>query len=74
MANVSDTYRVLPHRDITCVRPGSLAFEARYEHLPCGMELGERDVIEANWCHHCAVVINKAAERRGIRHRRTGVL
>jgi hypothetical protein len=57
---MKDTYRVLPHRSIRVVGD-------EYEHH-CGMTLTERDVKEANWCPHCAVVINKAAERRGRAH------
>jgi hypothetical protein len=35
-----------------------------YEHVPCGMSL-KREIVETNWCPHCAAVINKAAQKRG---------
>lgn len=61
---MEDAYRVLPHRDVdvNCKFAGAAP---TYEHRPCGMPLKESDVKEANWCPHCAAVINKAARRRG---------
>ena len=55
-----DAYRVLPHRDVLVIDRHA----DKYEHKPCGMPLTEVDVIEANWCIHCAVTINKAAQKR----------
>jgi hypothetical protein len=67
---MEDTYRVLPHRDVLDCTMYSAATgrpidHYGYEHVPCGMSLTRRDVVEANWCPHCATVINKAARRRG---------
>jgi hypothetical protein len=68
--SVDDPYGVLPHRDILgnfhedFTEPGTVL---TYEHRPCGMTLTARDVKEANWCPHCATIINKAARRRGQR-------
>lgn len=60
---VLDKFRVLPHRDIKSGQHhAGVQF---YEHTPCGMNLTARDVKEANWCPHCAAIINKAAHRRG---------
>lgn len=58
---MKDAYRVLPHRDIRAVN-------GTYEHKPCGMDLTEADVIEANWCGHCAAIINNAARKRAQQH------
>ncbi len=61
---IKDIYRVLPHRDVD----ESQAFAGaptEYMHRPCGMPLSRADVVEANWCHHCAATINKAARARG---------
>lgn len=60
-----DDFRVLPHRDITYSRQSGRL----YTHKPCTMDLDEADVKEANWCPHCAAVINKAAERRARQYR-----
>ncbi len=60
-----------PHRDVRTIPAADIAemrritANAEYEHIPCGMPLTEGDVIDANWCPHCAVTINKAAQRRG---------
>jgi hypothetical protein len=67
---MEDTYRVLPHRDVLdctmySTATGQPIGDYDYEHVPCGMPLTRRDVVEANWCHHCAKTINKAAQRRG---------
>ena len=56
--------RVLPHRNVLDCTLYSVA-TGDYEHVPCGMPLTRRDVVEANWCAHCAATINKAAQRRG---------
>lgn len=58
---MQDTYRVLPHRDVRRLDSD------RWEHLPCLSPLTDVDVIEANWCPHCAAVINKAAHARAMR-------
>jgi hypothetical protein len=71
MAYIPDTYKVLPHRDlIDC--SGHRLGRYDYEHVPCGMPLTRAQVAEANWCPHCAATINKAAKRRGERHRQEG--
>lgn len=67
---MEDTYRVLPHRDVLdctmySTATGEPIGKISYEHVPCGQDLTEVDVKEANWCPHCAAVINKAARRRG---------
>ena len=67
-----DEFRVLPHRDVLDCTMYSLASglpigDYVYEHVPCGMNLKRVDVVEANWCPHCVVYINKAALRRGRR-------
>lgn len=63
-ATMNDTYQVLPHRDVA-VNHAFAGAPAKYTHRPCGMPLSEGDVKDANWCPHCAVTINKAAQRRG---------
>lgn len=70
-----DPCRVLPHRDVLdctlyLAKTGRPVAVYEYEHVPCGMRLSRADVVEANWCGHCAAVINKAAQRRGERDRR----
>jgi hypothetical protein len=67
---MDDPYRVLPHRNIVVASSRRLYADGEracieYWHRPCAMRLSEADVKEANWCHHCAAVINKAAKRRG---------
>lgn len=59
---MEDTYRVLPHRGVGRSRGGTLI------HKPCGMDLDEGEVVDANWCPHCAVVINKSAQKRRQHH------
>ena len=64
-----DTYRVLPHRDVLdCTATGLPVGGYDYEHVPCGRPLTRADVVEANWCPHCAAIINKAARKRGRDH------
>ncbi len=65
-----DTYRVLPRRDILdrtmySTATGEPIGLYDYEHVPCGMALTRRDVVEANWCPYCPEIISKAAFRRG---------
>lgn len=65
-----DPYRVLPHRDVLdctmySAATGEPIGDYDYEHVPCGMPLKRDDIVMANWCHHCAKVINKAAKARG---------
>jgi hypothetical protein len=67
---MEDTYRVLPHRNVLDYTMYSSATGEpiggyRFEHVPCGMDLTEGDVKDANWCPHCPGTINKAARRRG---------
>jgi hypothetical protein len=64
-----DPYRVLPHRDVLdCTMYSAATGEPiggyDYEHRPCMMPLTRADVVEANWCPHCAKTINKAAQAR----------
>ena len=63
-----DPYRVLPHRDVldcSLYRADGVVIREDYEHAPCGMPLKRADIVDANWCPHCAATINKAAAKRG---------
>jgi hypothetical protein len=65
-----DPYRVLPHRDVLdCSLYGAdgAVIRENYEHVPCGMPLTRREIVDDNWCPHCSMgrqTINKAAKRR----------
>lgn len=73
-ADIEDTHRVLPHRDVLdctlyATATGKPIGRYDYEHVPCGMSL-KREAVLDNWCGHCAATINKAARRRAEQHRR----
>lgn len=73
-AATDDPYRVLPHRDVldcSMYRADGAVIREDYEHVPCGMPLTRRDIVEANWCPHCVGYINKAAKKRGEADRRS---
>ena len=67
---MEDIYRVLPHRHVNVTHAFAGA-KPNYEHRLCGMPLSEVDVKEANWCPHCAEIINKAAAQRGREDRKS---
>lgn len=74
--DIPDTYRVLPHRAVLdctmyATATGLPVGKYEYEHVPCGMTLSRRDVVESNWCPYCVEYINQAAKRRGEQDRRS---
>ena len=63
-----DEWRVLPHRsiiDYSLYNADGTVHRDEFEHAACGMSLTQA-AIEENWCPHCCLTLNKAADRRAI--------